>query len=158
MAARLTIDSIFQKRFQQYMPKVNEWAGRRDVLEREGMGQAAEAAQECVDYYFAKLYEQGYFGDNYQHNLLDQFCLCWTKDIYFGLLGERHRITPSDAVKFLHILQDREPQFRRNTRNVKLVDGMTRAETTYYYCDKYKRLMALLKQAVDRNEPIAFSC
>ena len=157
MAARLTIDSIYQKRFQQFMPAVNEWAARRDMLIKEGFLKAAQAAQECVEYYYHKLHERGYFGDNYRHNLLDRFGLCWTNNIYFGLLSERDEITPNDARTFLQLLHDRQPLFERNLRTAICVSGMTRAETTHYYRNKYARLKVLLSEGMTRNEPIAFS-
>lgn len=157
MAARLCIASIFQNQYARYMPQVTEWAKRRDALEREGMPEAARATQECVDYYCAKLYERGYFGDNYCHNLLKQVGLCWTRDIYQGLLGEQDTMSPDDARRLLQFLHEREPLFERNVRKARRIDGLSRALTIQYYRDKLARLQPLLKESITRREPIDFS-
>jgi hypothetical protein len=157
MAARLSINSIFEKRLAYYFPKICAWGDRRDALNQTGRKAAARAAQKKVDYYYAKAYERGYFGDNYQANLLARFGLCWTRDIYVALLGKRDEITPADARRLLRILKDKEQILEANLRTVRRVAGMTRTETVRYYRDKYTRLQSLLREAIARNEAIDFS-
>jgi hypothetical protein len=157
MAARLSIDSIFEKRLARYFPKICAWGDRRDALSRAGCKAAARAAQEKVDYYHAKAYGRGYFGDNYHDSLLTWFGLCWTRDIYVTLLSERDEITPAKARQLLRMLKDKEPVLAANLRTVRCVEGMTRAETVRYYRDKYTRLQSLLREAIARNEAIDFS-
>lgn len=157
MAARLCINSIFQTQYERYMPQVNVWAERHVMLERESLLKAAHATQECVDYYCAKIFERSYFGDNYHNNLLACFGLCWTRDIYVALLGERDEITPANAHRLLRVLKDKEPIFEANLGTVNRVESMTRTETGGYYRDKYARLQSLLHEAIALDETIDFS-
>lgn len=157
MAARLSINSIFEKRLAYYFPKICAWGDRRDALNRAGCMAAARAAQRKVDYYHAKAYERGYFGDNYHDNLLACFGLCWTRDIYVALLGERDEITPANACELLRILKVKEPVLAANLRMVRRAGSMTRAGTVRYYRDKYARLRALLREAMALDENIDFS-
>jgi hypothetical protein len=55
------------------------------------------------------------------------------------------------------MLADREPVFETNLKKVKPVKGETRAEVDKYFRDKYERLKAFLRQAIDRKECIECS-
>lgn len=156
MVAQLIINSIYQPRYNHYLPKLNRWAKRRDALDKAGYTEAAVAAHQRVTYYFDKMHERGCFGDNYQHNLLNLFGSCWHRDIADGLLNQRDKLRPSDAERLLTLLRDRKPILEAKLRKVKRVEGMSRAETTRYYRDKYARLQALLRLAINQVEAIDF--
>jgi AcrR family transcriptional regulator len=50
------------------------------------------------------------------------------------------------------MLADRESVFEANLKKVKPAKGETRADVEKYFRDKYERLKAFLRQAMDRKE------
>jgi hypothetical protein len=63
-------------------------------------------------------------------------------------------MSPANARRFLQMLADREPVSEGNLKKVKLAKGETRAEVEEYFRDKYERLKAFLRQAIDRKESV----
>ena len=70
------------------------------------------------------------------------------------LVGKDRKKSPRNAERFLQILADREPVFEANLKKVKPARGETRAEVEKHFRDKYERLKAFLRQAIDRKESI----
>jgi hypothetical protein len=73
------------------------------------------------------------------------------------LVGKSGKMSPRNARRFLQMLADREPVLEANLEKVKPANGETRAEVEEYFRDKYKRLKAFLRQAIDRRESIQCS-
>jgi len=129
MGADLYLNSVFQKYRDRYAPKFDHWVAKRDALHKAGQQAAADKAQKQVLRYYDKMYQRGYFRDSYNSsNLLWLFELSWWQDV----------------------LEDRESVFQANLAKVKPADGETRAEVEKYFREKYERLKAFLRQAIDR--------
>ena len=52
---------------------------------------------------------------------------------------------------------DREPVFEANLKKVKPAKGETQAEVEKCFRDKFERLKAFLRQAIDRKESVQCS-
>jgi hypothetical protein len=90
-------------------------------------------------------------------NLLWLFDLSWWRDVLEVLVGKDGKMSPRNAKRFLQMLADREPVFEANLKKVKPAKGETRAEVEEYFRDKYERLKAFLRQAIDRKESVQCS-
>jgi hypothetical protein len=73
------------------------------------------------------------------------------------LVDKDGKMSPRNATRFLHMLADTEPVLEANLEKVKLAKGETRGEVETYFRDKYGRLKALLRPAIDRKESIQCS-
>jgi len=73
------------------------------------------------------------------------------------LVGKDGKMSPRNAGRFLQMLADREPVFEAKLKKVKPAKGETRAEVEEYFRDKYERLKAFLRQAIDRKESVQCS-
>jgi len=73
------------------------------------------------------------------------------------LVGKGGKMSPRNAGRFLQMLADREPVFEVKLKEVKPAKGETRAEVEEYFRDKYERLKAFLRQAIDRKESVQCS-
>jgi hypothetical protein len=73
------------------------------------------------------------------------------------LVDKDGNTSPRNAGRFLQMLVDREPVFEANLKKVKPAKGETRAEVEKYFRDKYERLKAFLRQAIDSREGIQCS-
>jgi hypothetical protein len=71
--------------------------------------------------------------------------------------GDKFERNSINVWRLLQMLADREPVFEANLKKVKPVKGETRAEVDKYFRDKYERLKAFLRQAIDRKECIECS-
>jgi hypothetical protein len=158
VGADLYLNSVFQKNRDKYEPKFDHWVIKRNALEKAGEQEAADRAQKWVSKYYGKMYERGYFRDSYNSsNLLWLFDLSWWRDVLEVLVGKDGKMSPRNAKRFLQMLADREPVFEANLKKVKPAKGETRAEVEKYFRDKYERVKAFLRQAIDRKECIQCS-
>jgi hypothetical protein len=152
------LNSVFQKNRARYAPKFNHWVAKRDALHKAGQQKAADKAQEQVSKYYDKMYERGYFRDSYNpSNLLWLFGLSWWQDVLEVLVDQAGKMSLRNTRRFLQMLKDREPVFKANLTKVKPAAGETRAEVEKYFRDKYERLKAFLRQAIDRKESVQCS-
>jgi hypothetical protein len=158
VGADLYLNSVFQKNRDRYAPKFDHWVAKRNALHKAGQQEAADEAQKRVLKYYDKMHERGYFRDSYNpSNLLWLFGLSWWQDVLNVLVGKDGKMSPRDAERLLQMLADREPVFEANLKKVKPAKGETRAEVEKYFRDKYERLKAFLRQAIDRKECIQCS-
>ena len=158
MGADLYLNSVFQKHRDRYAPKFDHWVAKRNALRKAGQREAADEAQKSVLKYYDKIYERGYFRDSYNpSNLLWLFDLSWWQDVLEVLVGKDGKMSPRNAGRFLQMLADREPVFETNLKKVKPAKGETQAEVEEYFREKYDRLKAFLRQAIDRKECIECS-
>jgi DNA polymerase II small subunit/DNA polymerase delta subunit B len=158
VGADLYLTDIFEKQREKYEPKFTHWAEIRDALRQAGKRDAEAQAQKQVEKYFGKMHERGYFRDSYNNsNLLWLFDLNWWRDVGDRLLDKRYRMSPKNAMKLLQELQQREPIFEDNVQKVKPANGETPAEIIQYFRDKYKRLRAFLREAIDKKAYIECS-
>jgi hypothetical protein len=80
--------------------------------------------------------------------------LMWT----MGWMGvQKVLISAMQRAGIKQMLSDREPVFEANLKKVRPAKGETRAEVEEYFRDKYERLKAFLRQAIDRKECIECS-
>jgi hypothetical protein len=125
---------------------------------KAGQREAADRAQKWVLKYYGKMHERGYFRDSYNSsNLLWLFDLSWWQDVLEVLVDKDGKMSPRNAERFLQMLADREPVFEAKLKKVKPAKGETQAEVEEYFRDKYERLKAFLRQAIDRKESIQCS-
>ena len=158
MGADLYLNSVFQKNRDKYEPKFDHWVAKRNALRKAGQLEAADEAQKSVLKYYDKMYERGYFRDSYNpSNLLWLFGLSWWRDVLDVLVGKDGKMSPRNAKRFLQMLADREQVFEANLKKVKPAKGETGAEVEKYFRDKYERLKAFLRQAIDRKESVQCS-
>jgi hypothetical protein len=158
MGADLCLNSVFRKHRDKYAPKFDHWVAKRNALHKAGQREAADRAQKQVLKYFKKMHERGYFRDSYNgSNLLWLFDSSWWRDVLDVLVGKNGRMVPRNAKRFLQMLADREPVLEANLKKVKPAKGETWAEVEKYFRDKYERLKAFLRQAIDRKESIECS-
>ena len=73
------------------------------------------------------------------------------------LVGKDGKMGPRNAERFLRMLAEREPVFEANLKKVKPARGEMWAEVEKYFRDKYERLKAFLRQAIDRKESVQCS-
>ena len=78
-------------------------------------------------------------------------------DVSDVLVGKDGKMSPRNAGRFLQMLADREPVFETNLKKVKPAKGETQAEVEEYFREKYDRLKAFLRQAIDRKESVQCS-
>jgi hypothetical protein len=155
MGADLYLNSVFQKHGDKYAPKFDHWVAKRNALHKAGQQEAADRAQKWVLKYYDKMHERGYFRDSYNpSNLLRLFDLSWWQDVLEGLVGKDGKMSPRNAERFLRMLADRGPVFEAKLKKVEPAKGETRAEVEKYFRDKYERLKAFLRQAIDRKDCI----
>jgi hypothetical protein len=158
MGADLYLNSVFRKHRDRYAPKFDHWVAKRNALHKAGQQEAADKAQKQVLKYFEKMHERGYFRDSYNlSNLMWLFDLSWWRDVSDVLVGKDGKMSPRNAKCLLQMLANREPVFEAKLKKVKPAKGETRAEVEEYFRDKYERLKAFLRQAIDRKESIQCS-
>ena len=158
MGADLYLNSVFREHRDRYAPKFKHWVAKRNALQKAGQQEAADEAQKSVSKYFEKMHERRYFRDSYNSsNLLWLFDLSWWQDVLEVLVDKDRKMSPANAGRFLRMLADREPVFEVKLKKVKPAKGETRAEVEEYFRDKYERLKAFLRQAIDRKESVQCS-
>ena len=158
MGADLYLNSVFRKHRDRYAPKFDHWVAKRNALHQAGQREAADRAQKQVSKYFEKMHERGYFRDSYNpSNLLWLFDLSWWQDVLEVLVGKDGKMSTRNAERFLRMLAEREPVFEANLKKVKPARGEMWAEVEKYFRDKYERLKAFLRQAIDRKESVQCS-
>jgi hypothetical protein len=154
----LDVQIRFRKHRDRYTPKFDHWVAKGNALQKAGQREAADDAQKWVSQYFEGMYERGYFRDSYNpSNLLWLFDLSRWRDVSDVLVGKNGKMSPRNAARFLEMLADREPVFEANQKKLKPAKGETRAAVGQYFRDKYERLKAFLRQAIDRKESIQCS-
>jgi len=158
MGAVLYLNSVFRKHRDKYAPKFDHWVAKRNALHKAGQQEAADRAQKWVLKYYGKMHERGYFRDSYNSsNLLWLFDLSWWRDVLEVLVDKDRKMSPRNAERLLQMLADREPVFEAKLKKVKPAKGETQAEVEEYFREKYDRLKAFLRQAIDRKECIECS-
>ncbi len=158
MGADLYLNSVFRKHRDKYAPKFDHWVAKRNALHKAGQQEAADRAQKWVLKYYGKMHERGYFRDSYNSsNLLWLFDLSWWRDVLEVLVDKDRKMSPRNAERLLQMLADREPVFEAKLKKVKPAKGETQAEVEEYFREKYDRLKAFLRQAIDRKECIECS-
>ena len=155
MGADLYLNSVFRKIRDKYAPKFEHWVAKRNALQKTGQYEAADEADKQATKYFDKMYERGYFRDDYDNsNLLWMLDLSWWEDVQQMFVDEEGKMSAANAVRFLQMLADREPVLEANLELVKPPKDVTMAEIKEYFHDKYERLKAFLQQAIDGEEDI----
>jgi hypothetical protein len=158
VGADLYLNSVFRKHRDRYAPKFDHWVAKRKALHKAGQQEAADKAQKWVLKYCGKMHERGYFRDSYNSsNLLWLFDLSWWQDVLEVLVDKDGKMSPRNAKRLLQMLADRKLIFEANLKKVKPAKGETRAEVEEYFRDKYERLKAFLRQAIDRKESVQCS-
>jgi hypothetical protein len=101
--------------------------------------------------HYGKVYERGYFRARCNSsNPLWLFDLSWWQDVLGALGGTDGKMRPRNARRLLQMLADGEPVFEADLKKVKPAKVETRAEVEEYFRDRYERLKAFLRQAIDR--------
>ena len=145
MGADLYIRALFESNYEKWKQEFEKAVAKRSAL-AEGTPEF-EKAQQQVEYYYERMYGQGYFRDSYNNsNLLWQFDLSWWEDIV-PMLDSQGRLSVAKVKQVLEMLKEREVTFEQN------VGELERGQQQYFRA-KYGQLRAFLAQAVEAGVPI----
>jgi hypothetical protein len=170
MGADLYIKSIQKETNAKYKPFFNLAVTNRNFYQKLGMTNLAEEAQKEVSKYYDLMYSEGYFRDSYNGSALFQYLyltnpegkdetLSWWRDV-IPLTNNKNEIKGKNLEKFLTIILAAElrlPTKEQLIANKCKVDesGEDSIEGWHKFLqDKHQRLIELISQAIEMDEPI----
>mgnify|MGYP003332929862 CR=1 FL=1 len=173
MGADLYISSISEKCTAKYEPLFNSAVQQRNYFQNRGNQVEAEKAQKEVTKYYNLMNSEGYFRDSYNGTALMRYLfltneegqldtLSWWRDITV-LQDRKGNISGKNLEKFLTIILAAElrlPTKEELIANHCQVDesGDDSVEGWHkYLTEKRSKLIDMICQAIEMNEPISAS-
>lgn len=121
MGADLYIRELYDTNYKKYSPLFDKWVEKRDRLTKEeASSKEIRKAKDKVDYYYEKMYSEGYFRDSYNAtSLLWQYELSWWNVVSEELCNKDGELDEA-GIKALLKLMDKDV-FHENM--AKLLNG-----------------------------------
>lgn len=152
MGADIYLQSVHNSCMKEWRPKFYEYVQNRDATSNQ---ETKAKWHEKVEHAYTKMYEFGYFRDNYNsYGLFAQTSLSWWRDV-LPMLDENGYLPISQAKKLKEMLLQESinlsaAQQTANEQN----DKEPKIE---HYEERRQRLIAILDQSIELNEPLLCS-
>jgi hypothetical protein len=148
---------IYEQNSTKYRELFHKACVRRDKAQRGS--KTAEKEQKSVSFWYSKMYQVGYFRDQYScWTMLRTVGLSWWNDVTPLLTKKKRVLKGKNLKKFLDMVKTAKqkiPTQRELKKAGASVDDLK--EARQYFIDKRNQLVAFLQQAVDNKYDIECS-
>lgn len=158
MGADIYLKKVYDANHDLYYPKFTAEAELRDQARARGDLEAAEKHQVEVSRLYDLLQARGYFRDSYNDS-----SLIWLLDMsWWGSFeqwfDEEGDLPPENMPEVIALIDKQFTTVFAGNFAAKFGEHPDRDRWLEYFKGKYERFTALVREAIELNEPLHFSC